>query len=104
MKNIVRSVILDNYAIFATLCSVRLLFRPRTLLPLPPPERVFTFEQGALLIDGWPLPGRLDTPEPGLPRGAGSNICLAYFGRGSGAGVVVSSQVGRLDTNILFKW
>ena len=32
MKNIVCSVIIGNYAVFATLCSFRLLFRCRTLL------------------------------------------------------------------------
>ena len=103
MKNIVYSVILVNYAIFATLCSFRLLFRCRTVLALPSPERVFAFEQGALLFAGRAFPCRLDTPKPGLPRGAGSDLRVAYFGRGSGAGLVVSSQFTGLDPDILFK-
>src|SRR5580704_8393758 len=71
MKNIVYGVILGNYAIFATLCSFRLLFRRRTL--------------------------------PGLPWGAGSDLRLASFGRGSGAAVAVSPQIRRLATDMLFK-
>ena len=103
MKNIVCGVIFDIYAILAALCSFRLLFRRRTRLALPSPERVLAFEQGSLLFDGRAFPCRLNPPKPGLPWGARSDLRLAYFGRGSGAGLVVSSQVRRLDTDILFK-
>jgi hypothetical protein len=103
MKNSELGVIFDNYAILAALCSFCLLFRPRVSLALPAPERVLAFEQGSLLLDGRAFPGRLNTRKPGLPWGARSDLCLADFGRGSGAGLVGSSQGRRLDPDILFK-
>ena len=91
MKNIVRSVILYIYTVLAALGSFRLLFRRRTRLALLSPEGVFPSEQGSLLFDGRAFPCRLSCPKPGLSWGAGSDIRVDSFGRGSAAGVVVPS-------------
>src|SRR5271165_4046668 len=103
MNNTVSTVIIDIYSLLAALCSFRLLCRRRAILALLYPERVFDFEQDALLIDGRPFPCRLDTPEPGLPRGARPNLRVASFARGSGTGVVVSSTLLDPDKDIVFK-
>ena len=91
MENIVHRVILDIYTSLAALGSFRLLFRRRTCLALLSPEGVFPSEQGSLLFDGRAFPCRLSCRKPGLSWGAGSDIRVASFGRGSGAGVAVSS-------------
>ena len=103
MKDIVITVIIDIYVIFAALRPLRLLCGGRSILTLPDPERVLAFEQSALLVDGRAFHGRLNTPKPGLPWGACSDICVAYLGSGSGPGVVVSPQFRRLDTEMLCK-
>jgi len=99
----VNSAAFDIYASLAALCSFCLLFRRRVELALPSPERVLAFEEGSLLGTGWSFPGGLSTPKPGLPWGAHSNIGVAYFGRDSAAGVVVSTNVRRLGAETLFK-
>ena len=91
MENIESTVDFDIYAILAALCSFRLLCRRRAILALPFPETVLVFEQSALLFDRRPFPCGLNTPKLGLPWGARSDIRLAHLGRGSGAGVAVSS-------------
>ena len=103
MKNTVRTVILDIYALLAALCSFRLLCRRRAILALLYPERVLALEQGVLLFDWRPFPGRLNPPKPGLLGGARSDLRVASFERGSGPVLVVSSQVTGLDMDILFK-
>ena len=103
MRNIARSVISDHYDIFAACYSFRLLFRRRAGTAFPSSDRVLAFEQSSFLVDGRAFPGDPNPPKPGLPRGAGSNIRLAYCGRGSGASVAVSSQIRRLAADMLFK-
>ena len=103
MKNTVIGANFGNYPILAALCSFRLLFRRRIGVALLFTERVLTFERSSLRLHGWAFPCGFDSPKPGLPRGAGANFRLAYFGRGSGAGLVVSSQVPGLDPDILCK-
>ena len=102
MNNMVSGVTLDIYALLAAPCSFRLLFRRGFSLAHPSPESVFLIEQSALLFHGWPFPCCLNTSKPGLPRRARSDIRVAYFGRGSPASVVVPSQVGRLETGVVF--
>src|SRR5260370_39662601 len=103
MNNIVSSDIFDNRAVLAIPRSFRLLFSRRSFLALPYPQRILAFEQSAFLFEGRAFPCRLDTPKPGLSWSSRSDIRLASFGRGSGAGVVVSSQGPESDTDILFK-
>jgi hypothetical protein len=103
MNNIVNGVILDIYALLAALCSFRLLFRGGSLFALSYPERVLAFEQSSILFLRRPFPSRLDTPKPGLPWDARPNIRVADFGHHSRTGLVLSSQVRCLETDILFK-
>lgn len=101
MKNIVRRVVIDNCLILAALGTFRLLFGRWISLALSAPERALLSEQSSFLLDERAFPCRSDTRELGLPWGARSNIRLAYFGRGAGAGLAVSSEVRRLDPDIL---
>src|SRR5580658_9839443 len=101
MKNIVSGVDLCNYAILATVCSFRLLFRCRTSPALSPPERILPFEQDSLLLDGRAFPGRLGPPKPDLPWGAGANFRLACSGSGPGAALVVSSPAAGPNPDIV---
>ena len=103
MENIINCVHIGNYVAMATLCSFCLLFSSRSGLGLLYPEGVLAFEQGALLAAGRPFPGRLDSPEPGLPWGARSNFRLASFGRGFRSGMVLPSQARSLDKDVLFQ-
>src|SRR5580704_4862076 len=103
MKNTVIGANLGTYAILAALYSFCFLFRRRISPSLLSPDRILAFEQGSFLIDRRPCPGRLNPSKPGLPWGARSDIRVAYFGRGSGAGLVVPSQIRRLGRDTLFK-
>ena len=103
MKNIVRGVIFDNYAILAALGSFCLLLRRRVGLAISYPDRVLAFAQVSLLFDRRAFPGRLNPPKPGLPWGARADFRVGYFGRGSGPGMVVPAQVRRPDTRIPFE-
>src|SRR5271165_2634365 len=103
MNNTVSTVILDIYSLLAALCSFRLLCRRRAILALPYPERGLAFAQGSLLLDGRAVPCRLNPAKPRLPRGARADLRVAYFGRGSGPGMVVSAQIRRLDTRNPFE-
>ena len=90
MNNIVISDIFSIYDIFATTGAFRLLFRRRSDLPLPYPERVLSFAQGSFLCGRRALPDRFHTPKPGIPWHPSSDIRVGYFERGSRGGVVVS--------------
>jgi hypothetical protein len=103
MKNIVNSATLRFYALLATPCPFCLLFRTRAGLAFLYPERLLAFEQSAFFPHGWALHCRLNCSKPGLPWRSRPNFRVASLGRRFCAGVVVPSQVRRLDTDIPFK-
>ena len=103
MKNIENRVIGDNYTILAALHFFCLLSGRRSSPALSAPERVLALEQVSVLSDERAFPCRLNRAKPGLPWGAREDFRVAYFGRSSGAALVVSPQVRSLDTRMLFE-
>jgi hypothetical protein len=75
----------------------------RANLAISDPKRIFALAQSTVLFDRRPFPGHLSPPKPGLPRGAGADLRVDYFGRGTGAGLAVPAQVRRLQPGNLFE-